>query len=172
VGSGFDIDDSGRRNYMDDGVGEIAAKLKAKGMWEDSIVVFLSDNGGPIYKPSSGTNHPLRGSKYSNFEGGIRTNALVTGGRVSGASCGTRHGGIVSITDCDLAGADADADADDANADTDAANEWLGPRGLPLLPPVDAVDGLWGGGRTPAAWREQRRRRGGGREQGREQAQA
>jgi len=146
---GFAFDDSGRQNYsamvhyMDDVVGQLTDKLKSKGMWEDSVVVFLSDNGGPIYKPGSGNNHPLRGGKYSDFEGGIRTNAFVTGGHVPPASRGTKYSGITSIADwyglfCDLAGVDPKDTA------AEAANEWLEPRGLPLLPPVDAVEGLWG----------------------------
>jgi arylsulfatase I/J len=144
----FFFDDSARKNYsamvhyMDDVIGVITAKLKAKGMWEDTLVAFLSDNGGPIYKLGGANNHPLRGGKFGDFEGGIRTNALVTGGFVPDASRGTRYSGIVSIADwyglfCDLAGADP------TDAEAAAANEWLAPRGLPLLPPVDSVTGLW-----------------------------
>ena len=32
--------------------------------------VFVGDNGGAIYKPGSGNNHPLKGGKYSDWEGG------------------------------------------------------------------------------------------------------
>jgi phosphoglycerol transferase MdoB-like AlkP superfamily enzyme len=66
---GFHFDDSGRQNYsamvtyMDDAVGQIVGKLKTKGMWKNSVVAFMSDNGGPIYKPGGGDNHPLRAGK-------------------------------------------------------------------------------------------------------------
>jgi arylsulfatase A-like enzyme len=32
---------------MDDGIGNVTAALKAKGMWENTVVIFSSDNGGP-----------------------------------------------------------------------------------------------------------------------------
>jgi len=147
--AGMRFDDSARLNYtamvtyMDDAIGEIVGKLKAKGMWEDSVVAFMSDNGGPIYKPGGANNHPLRAGKYSDFEGGIRTNAFVTGGVVPPRSRGTRYSGVVSIADwyglfTELAGGDP------TDREAMEANDWLEPRGLPLLPPVDSVRGLWG----------------------------
>ena len=33
---------------MDDEVGEVVDALKVSGLWEDSLVVFHSDNGGEI----------------------------------------------------------------------------------------------------------------------------
>lgn len=53
-------------------------------MWENSLVVFHSDNGGEIIFKGicGGNNWPLRGGKFSNFEGGIRVNAFVSGGWV------------------------------------------------------------------------------------------
>ena len=43
-------------------------------MWDNSLVVFHSDNGGEIIFKGicGGNNWPLRGGKFSNFEGGIR----------------------------------------------------------------------------------------------------
>jgi arylsulfatase A-like enzyme len=34
-------------HYIDGAVGEVVAALKVKGMWEDTLVVMSSDNGGP-----------------------------------------------------------------------------------------------------------------------------
>ena len=59
-------------NYnMDKNVGRILAKLKENNLMEDTLIVFLSDNGG---KPSGNYsyNHPLRGAKSELYEGGIR----------------------------------------------------------------------------------------------------
>jgi arylsulfatase B len=54
--------------YMDRTVGRLIDGLKAKGMYEDSLVLFFSDNGGPVYNPGSANNWPLRGGKYADFE--------------------------------------------------------------------------------------------------------
>ena len=85
--------------YLDDAVSMMVAALKDKGMWEDTLVVFSSDNGGPLYIPSGANNHPLKGGKFSDFEGGIRTNAFLSGGYLPPGIRGTRHNGIVSIAD-------------------------------------------------------------------------
>ncbi len=53
---------------FDDGVGILLKKLKELGLEENTLVVFTSDNGG-IQKPNQ---EPLRGSKGSLYEGGIR----------------------------------------------------------------------------------------------------
>ncbi len=71
-----DIADPKRRTYaamvyaVDRGVGRIVEALRKNGQYEDTLVVFLSDNGG---KPSQGAcNAPLRGQKGDTFEGGFR----------------------------------------------------------------------------------------------------
>ncbi len=66
-----------RRTYaamvsaMDDGVGRVLDKLKETGQMDNTIIIFLSDNGGPVSDNGS-NNAPLRGQKGSVFEGGIR----------------------------------------------------------------------------------------------------
>jgi uncharacterized membrane protein len=66
----------------DDVVGDVADALKARGMWDNTVLLVWSDNGGPIYTNGSAgaNNYPLRGGKVSNWEGGVRSNALVSGG--------------------------------------------------------------------------------------------
>ena len=65
-----------RRTYaamisaVDDGVGNIISKLKEKGIYKNTIVYFLSDNGGRLRGDSD--NGELRGKKGNLFEGGIR----------------------------------------------------------------------------------------------------
>ena len=58
---------------------------------------FFADNGGPIY--SAGNNYPLRGGKYSDFEGGIRVSAFVSGGLIPAAKRGLRSEGIGSVAE-------------------------------------------------------------------------
>lgn len=67
------------RNYraavtcMDDAIGKMLDKLEAKGILDDTIVIFFSDNGGS----GGADNAPLRGHKSQMWEGGIRVPCMV-----------------------------------------------------------------------------------------------
>lgn len=71
------IQDKKRRTYaamvsaVDDGVGQVLDKLEALNLDENTLVFFLSDNGGPETKNAS-DNGPLREGKSSIYEGGYR----------------------------------------------------------------------------------------------------
>lgn len=56
---------------LDDNIGRILAALKEQGLEENTLICFLSDNGGPIFKNGS-CNKPLRGHKGCVLEGGVR----------------------------------------------------------------------------------------------------
>lgn len=60
---------------MDKWIGEIITATKEKGIEENTLIWFLSDNGG-IYE-FGGDNSPLRGAKHTEWEGGVRTVSLV-----------------------------------------------------------------------------------------------
>lgn len=107
------VSDKRRRIYLgmvssvDEAVGRLVKDLKAANMFDDTIIIFSSDNGGksPHYGAS---NYPLKGFKDSLWEGGIRVPAFIyskwfvkRGGRV--------ENGYVHISDwtptiLDLAG--------------------------------------------------------------------
>ncbi len=60
---------------MDRAVGAILDTLESEGLAENTIVVFLSDNGGPLM--SGAQNTPLRGGKLTTFEGGVRVVGMI-----------------------------------------------------------------------------------------------
>lgn len=59
---------------LDRGIGRILDVLEAEGLANDTIVLFLSDNGATR---GSGSNAPLRGFKLDTYEGGIRVVAAL-----------------------------------------------------------------------------------------------
>jgi arylsulfatase A-like enzyme len=75
------IADNKRRTYaamtlaMDQAIGRVRQKLADAGLEQDTLVAFLSDNGGPTMPGvtvNGSRNDPLRGSKRTTLEGGIR----------------------------------------------------------------------------------------------------
>jgi arylsulfatase B len=60
---------------MDDGIGRILEAVEKSGVARDTIVWFLSDNGGVGGIP--GNNEPLRAAKLTVYEGGVRVPAAV-----------------------------------------------------------------------------------------------
>ncbi|XP_033124041.1 arylsulfatase J-like [Anneissia japonica] len=75
------FEDEDRLNYaamvscVDEGIGNVTAALKAKGIYNNTVIIFSSDNGGSVR--DGGNNWPLRGSKLSMFEGGMRALGFV-----------------------------------------------------------------------------------------------
>ena len=83
-------------------VKNLTGELKAANLWNDSLLVFLSDNGGTFEHglPVPGSsNFPLRGTKYTFFEGGARTAAFVSGGLVPMPRRGSTTNALISVAD-------------------------------------------------------------------------
>ena len=98
------INDSARRYYhamvywVDEAIGNVTKQLKASGQWESTLLVLHADNGGPIYYSGccGGNNHPLKGGKLSNWDGGIRSSAFVSGGLLPSSVRGTKLTGLMA----------------------------------------------------------------------------
>jgi len=56
---------------MDNATGRVLQRLREHDLEQDTLITFLSDNGGPTAELTS-SNKPLRGGKGQLFEGGIR----------------------------------------------------------------------------------------------------
>jgi len=78
------IRDPVRRTYvamiaaMDDGVGRILDALERKGVRDNTMVVFLSDNGCPVQFGFCAADHPWGAGKFTYLEGGTRVPFLLS----------------------------------------------------------------------------------------------
>ena len=115
--------------YMDDVIGEIVSALKGKNMWDNLLFFVVADNGGPVNDGAN--NYPLKGGKYSDWQGGVRVNAMVSGGYLPEKMRGQKTEGYIHLADwyatfCAIAGVDPkDERAAKAN-----------------LPPIDSMN-MW-----------------------------
>ena len=62
--------------HLDNGIGKVIAALKESGQYENTLIIFTSDNGGHL--PDLANNGPLRDGKQSMYEGGLRVPTIVT----------------------------------------------------------------------------------------------
>jgi arylsulfatase A-like enzyme len=67
---------SGMIEALDDAVGTVLKKLDQEGLTNNSIIFFISDNGGATYTRAT-DNAPLRGGKATHFDGGISVPFLM-----------------------------------------------------------------------------------------------
>ncbi|XP_063674087.1 arylsulfatase B-like isoform X1 [Bolinopsis microptera] len=112
VAQNEDIENENRRKMaamitsLDYGVGRITSALEKTHQLNNTIIIFLSDNGGHLMMPSGeslgSSNLPFRGAKCTLYEGGVRTPAfikiphLITPGQVNSS---VKYDGLFHISD-------------------------------------------------------------------------
>eukprot|EP00057_Strongylocentrotus_purpuratus_P032679 XP_788463.2 PREDICTED: arylsulfatase B isoform X2 [Strongylocentrotus purpuratus] len=95
--------DVGRQTYagmvatMDEAVGKVVDSLQEAGLWNDTVLVFTTDNGGTPGK--SGNNWPLRGTKNTLWEGGVHGVGFITGPMIPAGVQGTVSKHFMHISD-------------------------------------------------------------------------
>jgi arylsulfatase A-like enzyme len=82
---------------MEQAIRTVLQMLDDEGVANETIVLFLSDNGGDASSVGGADNAPLRGGKSQTFEGGIRVVAAMRW--PAKLSAGTVHTSIMSVMD-------------------------------------------------------------------------
>jgi arylsulfatase I/J len=81
--------------FIDDAIGRVVDLVKERGLYDDMLIVLSSDNGGV----AGASNEPLRGAKFTNWEGGIRAVSCVSGGKIPEQVRGTMQHGLIAGQD-------------------------------------------------------------------------
>ena len=131
---------------IDEAVENVTAALRRRGMWDDTLLIFSSDNGGPSHayldtetrtethdSRFEESNYPLNGFKGTHWDGGFRVTAFVSGGMLPVAMRGRSTDALIAIADwyatlCGLAGGTSCTTDESATAeglpDVDSIDQW------------------------------------------------
>lgn len=95
-------------NKVDHSIGRLVEALKKNGMWDNTLVWVLTDNGGMVdwggellgwYATTSSSNWPLRGMKTTLFDGGVRAVSFMTGGYLPQSARGQTSSELLHAVD-------------------------------------------------------------------------
>ena len=93
---------------LDRSVGEVIKTLKQTGVYDNTLIFFVNDNGGAFNNQSS--NFPLKGFKGNKYEGGHRVPFVMAyGDRISGEYDGLTSALDIVATAVDLANIDRES---------------------------------------------------------------
>ena len=128
---------------IDEAVENVTAALRRSGMWDDTLLIFSSDNGGSYGNGSRITatglrfevnnNYPLNGYKGTHWDGGFRVTSFVSGGVLPVVMRGRSTDALIAIADwyatlCGLAGGTGCTTDESATAEglpeVDSIDQW------------------------------------------------
>lgn len=124
----------GMVSAMDAALRDVVSSFKEHGLWDDTLMIFSTDNGGHL--GMAGNNYPLRGGKFTFWEGGNRGIGFVHSENTEllpKSLWGTTYDGLFHVADwyatiCEIAGAEKPATA------FDSVSQWQGLRSVASSP--------------------------------------
>ena len=95
---------AGMLTAADEGIANVTKALKETGLWNDTLIIFTTDNGGPTATCGiqGSSNYPRRGGKCSVWEGGTTGDGFLSGPAlttIAGMVGNRRMGDIFHIVD-------------------------------------------------------------------------
>lgn len=113
---------------LDDAVGQVVDKLEETGLMNNTYIIVMSDNGGCYL--GGGKNGPLRGTKASLFEGGVKVDSFIYSPLLSDYA-NTSYSGLMHVSDwfptiMSLANIEYDPDSDHAFDGVSQVSGWTG----------------------------------------------
>ena len=88
---------SAAASALDESVMNITQTLKDTGLYANTIIVFMGDNGALEHNHGGGSNYPLRGEKGKTWEGGVRTPAFILSPLLGATGISVDH--LIHVTD-------------------------------------------------------------------------
>ena len=86
---------------VDDIIGAVTNALKSdvNNIWDNTLIIVTTDNGGTEFS----TSYPLRGRKFTLYEGGTKVPAFISGGFLNkiqnGSLIGTQNDALIHVSD-------------------------------------------------------------------------
>lgn len=82
---------------LDDAVGNVTQAMMTESLWNNTVFIFSTDNGGNLR--AGGNNLPLRGGKFTFWDGGTRGVAFISGPLIAQTRRGSTSSGLSHACD-------------------------------------------------------------------------
>jgi arylsulfatase A-like enzyme len=102
--------------HLDYNIGKVVRALQESGEYQNSVIIFSSDNGGHL--PSGASNGKLRGGKQDMYEGGIKVpTCMIWEGKINAGTISDKLGLTMDFypTICSIAGLEITHQIDGVN---------------------------------------------------------